>query len=119
MTEEAKLMLREDELTNIMVNTNKVKLIEKDKSIIELKKQLLSVQDALLNAQKEVVKRDHMILEYHEIKVNQELSDAKDKSRNDLHEISKHHEGLIGKKWGYNPETGEIIINEEPETIPE
>lgn len=114
----AKLVLSNKEINNIMTNADKVNLFEKDKQVIELKNQLLSVQNALLDAQKEVVKRDKIIIDYHSIKLEEELNTAKEKSRDELMEISKHHEGLKGKKWGYNPETGEIIIDEELQTTP-
>ena len=112
------LVLSSTELNAISLNTEKIKNIEKDIQILELKNQLLAVQDTLLDAQKEVIKRDRMILEYHNIKVNQLLKDTKNRSKEELIEISKQYEGLEGKKWGYNPDTGEILIDEKLQTTP-
>lgn len=116
MTEE-KLILSSKELDAINTNTERIKGFEKDKQIIELKKQLITVQDQLLTAQKEVLKRDNIILEYHFIQASKNLEEMKSRSKEELEQISRNHKGLKDKSWGYNPETGEIIINEDTQTI--
>ena len=116
----AELYLDSKELQHVKLNSEILKGLEKDKQIIELKKQLLSVQNSYLEAQREVVKRDLMIIEYHEIQLNHKIEERKARNKEELVEISKHRKELEGKNWGYNPETGEIIINnEELQTTPE
>lgn len=114
----AELILSQVERDAIKINSEELKVLEKDKKIIEVKNQLITIQNALLDAQREVVKRDQMILEYHTLQLNEKLQKMKDRNRDELVEISRNYEGLNGKKWGYNPETGEIVINEEIQTTP-
>lgn len=123
MTEEnvtvpAELYLDSKELLVVKLNSERIKSTEKDKIILELKKKILDVQDALLSSQVEVIKRDRMIMGVNSDKLDTTLKELKEISRLELESISKHHKELEGKSWGYNPETGEIVINEELQTIP-
>lgn len=118
VTVPAELYLQREELLKVKLNSEKIKSAEKDKLLLELKKNLLDVQSALLASQGEVIKRDRVIMGMEEKKVNENIQELKDRSIQELEEISKDHEELEGKTWGYNPETGEIIINEELQTTP-
>ena len=118
-TAPAKLYLDSKELQHITLNSEILKGLEKDKTIIDLKRQLLTVQKAYLEAQQEVVKRDNMLLEYQVNMVDGKIEERKRRNKEELVQISKHHKELEGKNWSYNPDTGEIIIdNEELQTTP-
>ena len=118
-TAPAELYLDNKELLATKLNSEILKGLEKDRAILELKKQLLTVQKAYLEAQQEVVKRDSMLLDYQNNMVDGKIEERKRRNKEELVEISKHHKELEGKNWSYNPDTGEIIIdNEELQTTP-
>ena len=106
-----KIFLTDYELAQINLNTEKHKGFEKDKKIIDINMKLLQTQEALLDAKKETLEKGRMILEYHAIQISKDHEDFKGVSKQFLIDISDSHESLKGKKWGYHPESGEIIVD--------
>ena len=111
--DEGKIYLTNYELAMINLNAEKHRGFEKDKKLIDMKKQIINLQKAIIDAKKETLDRDEMIIEYHAINTSKEHENFKGESKEFLIGISNHHESLNGKKWGYNPESGEIIVNED------
>jgi len=103
---EQKIKLSVIEVNKIALNAEKLKVVEKDTTILELKNKMLTLQE-------EMLKKDRMILDYHKLILDSTLSTTKDKNKDTLLEISSKYPITNGKKWGYNPESGEIVINEE------
>jgi len=110
--DDGKLYLTELELALINLNTEKHNIYKKDKAIIDMKKQIISVQKALIDSKKETLERDDMIIEYNAIQLSKDHESFKEISKKFLMDISIKHDLLKDKTWGYNPDTGEIIINE-------
>jgi len=108
---EGKIFLTDYELAQINLNTEKHKGFEKDKKIIDLNMKLLQSQEALIDAKKESLEKSRHILEYHAIQSTNDHKEFKEESKQFLVDISDQHESLKGKKWGYNPESGEIIVD--------
>ncbi len=109
--DEGKIFLTDYELAQINLNTEKHKGFEKDKKIIDLNMKLLQSQEALIDAKKESLEKSRHILEYHAIQSTNDHKEFKEESKQFLVDISDQHESLKGKKWGYNPESGEIIVD--------
>lgn len=111
------MYLDDRDLLEIKYNAERIKVHEKDKIISQLKLEILKAQAALIESQNEVIKRDSMLVE-HQREINRGAMQAdKQKAISTLEVISSKFPSLIGKKWGYNPETGEIIINEDVQAI--
>ncbi len=108
---EGKIFLTDYELAQINFNAEKHKVHERDKKIIDVNMKLLQTQEALLDAKKETLEKGRMILEYHAIQTSKDHEDFKGVSKQFLIDISNQHESLKGKKWGYHPESGEIIVD--------
>jgi len=109
--DEGKIFLTNHELSQINLNAEKHKVFEKDKKIIDINMKLLQTQEALLDAKKETLEKGRMILEYHAIQLTKDHEEFKGESKQFLVDISNSHESLKGKKWGYHPESGEIIVD--------
>jgi len=110
--DEGRIFLTEYELARINLNAEKHKAFEKEKKMIDMKVQLIKTQQALLDAKKETLERDMMIVEYHAIQNTKASEEFKDESKQFLLDISKQHTSLKGKQWGYNPESGEIVVDD-------
>jgi hypothetical protein len=76
-----------------------------------MKIQLIKTQQALLDAKKETLERDMTIIEYHSIQNTRNSEDFKEESKQFLINISNQYDRLKGKQWGYNPESGEIVVD--------
>jgi len=109
--DEGKIYLSDYELAIINLNAERHKVFEKNKKIIDMKKQLINVQKSLIDSKRETLERDEMIIEYHAIQTSKEHEDFKAESKQFLIDISDQYDTLKGKTWGYNPESGEIIVN--------
>ncbi len=102
-----------EELLTISLNTEKLRAFEQDMRIIDLKRDLIKVQEDLLNSHYKILERDKIILEEQEKQVTAIQDKKKEESLSYLKEITEKHPSLKNKKWSYDPETGEIVINED------
>jgi len=108
---DTKIILTSDELNEVRLNTEIIKNMDKDEEISQLKLDVLNAQEMSLKAQSEVIKRDRIIIEYRSLINKRNKERAKEESKQSLLNISSRYDALNGKKWGFNPDTGEIIIN--------
>jgi len=100
-----------DALT-LKYNSERMTGLEKDETILKLRKEVLDMQESLIESQKEIIKRDKMLLD-NQILINKsKRSEVQDEVRNILAEITDSNPELKGKKWSYNPKTGKVIIDE-------
>jgi len=120
MDDKPKMYLSKEDLALISLNAEKLKVYDKEREIFDMKTQMLKLQNALIDSQREVVRRDAMIVEYQAIQNQKDMNKLKEKNKEFLQTISKKYPDLEKKKWGYNPETGEIQINDEDiQPVPE
>jgi hypothetical protein len=110
--DEGKIFLTDYELAQINLNAEKHKNFEHEKKIIDMRFQIIKTQQALLDAKKETLERDMMITEYHAIHNTKNMEEFKETSKQFLINISNKHKELKNKHWGYNPESGEIVVDE-------
>ena len=107
------IFLNDKDLNVVKMNTEIIRGLEKDEAIYKLKLDVLSAQELTLKAQNEVIKRDRVIIEYQAMVTRKNKEEAKEIAKNALYDISNEHDALRGKKWGFNPDTGEIIFQED------
>jgi len=101
--------LTEAELANMNFFAERHKVFEKDSKILELKLQMVKIQEKLMDTKKEVLARDRMIIEYNVIQESQKQNDFKQSNREFLETVSKNHNIDPDVRWGFNPESGKIV----------
>lgn len=90
--------LTELDLCKLKLQGEKAKLIEKEIEISTLKVHVIEAQK--------------MVLTYKSQEDAAKLNDTNKEMREYLNELSELYEIPEGKRWTYNTETGEIIVNE-------
>jgi hypothetical protein len=104
-----KLYLSDVELAQINLFNEKYRTYEEIQAHNDTRKKLIDAQVALMDAKKEILKRDKIILDNIIKEDAQKREGFKKRNREFLESISKSHPGLEKIRWGYNPESGEII----------
>lgn len=104
--EPKKLFLSHAESAQLAANTTKNDLIIADKKAIEVRK-------ILLEAQENILKRDRIILEFSIKELNNTERIFKADNENFIVGITNKYDLLEHGNWGYDRNTGEIIIKEE------
>ena len=106
-----KICMTDKELAEVNANTEKFKLYEAKQKIIDVQMQSISLRKQFLESQLIVVERDHTILKLYALKDSAEFKEFRENSKQMMSDIAKVHD-LDGKKFSYDPESGEIIADE-------
>lgn len=107
---EGKEYLTNHELSRITLNAEKHEVFKKDQDISNLKIMLLNTKKELFESRIETVERELVITEYIRSEHTKNYEDFKYKSKKELEEIGKSHGFLLGEQFGYDPESGEIVV---------
>jgi hypothetical protein len=105
-----KQYLTDLELSRITINAEKHEVYRRTKEISELKRMLLKVTRELHESKIETLERENLLLDKLIKEQVLEYDAFKKKSRMDLEKIGEAHGIQVGEKFGYNPESGEIIV---------
>jgi len=107
---EGKEYLTNLELSRITLNAEKHEVFKKSKELSNLKTMLLNTKKELFESKIETIERELVIIEYIRADQNKDHEDFKYKSKKELEEIGRSHGFLLGEKFGYDPESGEIVV---------
>lgn len=109
---EGKVFLSEIELLNINLRSEQTKVFERDNEITNLKIHLIDTQKKMLENKIESLEKDKVILGFG-LRDDKKLQEAfREDTRKTLKEISSNHNISPLKKWGFNPESGEIVVDD-------
>ena len=100
--------LSSDEIIKMNDNINNDKILKKEREILILRKQINEHQKLLFEAKLESVSKDTQLLEF----MTKTLGEKEYRIKNDriaFHEAIRVKYDLVSPKWGFNPDTGELI----------
>lgn len=100
-----KLYLNHAESAQLSANNAKHQLLKQEQKILDLRK-------LLIDSQENTLKRDRIILNNDIRDLKQTDQNFKDENQEFLNGITYKYDQLEDGKWGYNPQTGEVVINE-------
>ena len=106
-----KIFLSSLELSQINNNTEKHINFEKNKEIVELKLHIIKLKKLIYEGKINELDKDIDIIGYQKIQQNQTQKDFIEKSKETLLKISNNYFEIKDKKWGFDPESGEIIFD--------
>jgi len=108
---QGKIYLSDLELSQLNYFSERHKTYEAIQQKNEVQLKLLEAQAALMDARREILQRDRIILEHEMAKTARERNEFRAENREYLESIGDKYEGVKGKRWGYNPESGEIVFS--------
>ena len=100
-----KFFLSHEESAQLSANHAKHEILKQERKLLELRK-------ILITSQENTLKRDRIILDNDVNNINRTDQKFKDKNEKFLSKITKKYSKLNDGNWSYNPQTGEIIIND-------
>jgi len=108
---ENKIYMSDADLYKVQLNIERNKFFQKQLELDAALQEKQKYAKKFVESQLALVNKESTILDMKKAKSDAEYLVFMDQSRTLLNEIAKKH-GIEGKRWGYDPETGEIIINE-------
>ncbi len=108
--ESGKVYLTPEERYRINLSTEQFIVQERDKKIIELRLEVIRAQTELAKAQVIILSKDETILKMQAVRAHEQHAIFNDKSKQYMKGVAVDHGLPEDSKWGYNPETGEIVL---------
>ncbi len=106
--DEEEKFLAQDEIIKMNDNINTNKVLKKEREILALRKQINEHQKLLFEAKLESVSKDTQLLEFMTKSLGEKEKSIKD-GHITFHETIKAKYDLVSPKWGFNPESGQLI----------
>ncbi len=109
--EDAELFLTPEEIALLSVNVEKHNVINKQIENDNLRKTILTLNERIISLEKKLVEKDKENQKLREKNTEREYKELKEATKKMHNNIASKY-GIEGKEWGYNPDSGAIVINE-------